>query len=161
MEAVVEREATTTTPPAPLLRTAAVLGAGTMGSRIAAHLANAGVSVLLLDLPAGDDPRNAVAEKALDALKKSKPAAFYTASAAARIRTGNFDDDLEQLAECDWIIEAVTENLEIKQKLLARVAPHVQPHAILTTNTSGIPVASIASVLPPELRRRWFGTHFF
>ncbi len=147
--------------PAPLLRKAAVLGAGTMGSRIAAHLANAGVSVLLLDLPASDGPRNAVAEKALDALKKGKPAAFYTPSAAARIRTGNFDDDLEQLAECDWIIEAVTENLEIKQQLLARVAPHVQPHAILTTNTSGIPVGSIASVLPAELRRRWFGTHFF
>ncbi len=161
MEAVVEREATTRTPAAPLLRKAAVLGAGTMGSRIAAHLANAGVSVLLLDLAASDDPRNAVAEKAVDALKKSKPAAFYTASAATRIRTGNFEDDLEQLAECDWIIEAVTENLEIKQQLLGRVAPHVQPHAILTTNTSGIPVASIASVLPAELGRRWFGTHFF
>jgi 3-hydroxyacyl-CoA dehydrogenase len=161
MEAVVEREATTTTPAAPLLRKAAVLGAGTMGSRIAAHLANAGVSVLLLDLPASDGPRNAVAEKALDALKKGKPAAFYTPSAAARIRTGNFDDDLERLADCDWIIEAVTENLEIKQQLLSRVAPHVQPHAILTTNTSGIPVASIASVLPAELGRRWFGTHFF
>src|SRR6202035_4783401 len=89
------------------------------------------------------------------------PASFYAPSAAARIRTGNFDDDLAQLVECDWIIEAVTENLEIKQQLLTRVAPHVQPHAILTTNTSGIPVASIASVLPAELRRRWFGTHFF
>src|SRR6201986_229202 len=162
MEAVAERERTTGTSAAPpLLRKAAVLGAGTMGSRIAAHLANAGVSVLLLDLAASYGARNAVAEKALDALKKGKPAAFYTPSAAARIRTGNFDDDLEQLADCDWIIEAVTENLEIKQQLLARVAPHVQPHAILTTNTSGIPVASIASVLPAELRRHWFGTHFF
>jgi 3-hydroxyacyl-CoA dehydrogenase len=161
MEAVVEREATTRTPAAPLLRKAAVLGAGTMGSRIAAHLANAGVSVLLLDLAGSESARNSVADKAVDALKKGKPAAFYTPSAAARIRTGNFDDDLEQLAECDWIIEAVTENLEIKQQLLARVAPYVQPHAILTTNTSGIPVASIASVLPAELRRRWFGTHFF
>src|ERR1700712_2076390 len=161
MEAVVERQSATTTPAAPLLRKAAVLGAGTMGSRIAAHLANAGVSVLLLDLPGSESPRNLVADKALDALKKGKPAAFYTPSAAARIRTGNFDDDLEQLAECDWIIEAVTENLEIKQQLLTRVAPYVQPHAILTTNTSGIPVASIASVLPAELRRRWFGTHFF
>ncbi len=162
MEAVAEREgATTTTEPSLLLRKAAVLGAGTMGSRIAAHLANAGVSVLLLDLASSDGARNAVADKALDALKKSKPAAFYTPSAAARIRTGNFEDDLAQLAECDWIVEAVTENLEIKQQLLARVAPHVQPHAFLTTNTSGIPVGSIASVLPAELRRRWFGTHFF
>jgi 3-hydroxyacyl-CoA dehydrogenase len=161
MEAVAEREVTTKPGARPLLRKAAVLGAGTMGSRIAAHLANAGVSVLLLDLVASDGARNSVADKALDALKKSKPAAFYAPSAAARIRTGNFDDDLAQLAECDWIIEAVTENLEIKQQLLMRVAPHVQPHAILTTNTSGIPVASIASVLPAELRRRWFGTHFF
>jgi 3-hydroxyacyl-CoA dehydrogenase len=161
MEAVAERDVTTKPGAPPLLHKAAVLGAGTMGSRIAAHLANAGVSVLLLDLAASDGARNAVADKALDTLKKSKPAAFYAPSAAARIRTGNFDDDLAQLAECDWIIEAVTENLEIKQQLLTRVAPHVQPHAILTTNTSGIPVGSIASVLPAELRRRWFGTHFF
>ncbi|HEX6495804.1 MAG TPA: 3-hydroxyacyl-CoA dehydrogenase/enoyl-CoA hydratase family protein [Acidobacteriaceae bacterium] len=162
MEAVAECESTTTRTATPLLlRRAAVLGAGTMGSRIAAHLANAGVSVLLLDLAASDGPRNAVADKALDALKKSKPAAFYTPVAAARIRTGNFEDNLAELAGCDWIIEAVTENLEIKQQLLARVAPHVQPPAFLTTNTSGIPVGSIATVLPAELRRRWFGTHFF
>ena len=162
MEAVAEKaSATTTNGPSLLLRRAAVLGAGTMGSRIAAHLANAGVSVLLLDLASSDGARNAVADKALDALKKGKPAAFYTPAAAARIRTGNFDDDLAQLAECDWIVEAVTENLEIKQQLLTRVAPHLQPHTLLTTNTSGIPVGSIASVLPAELRRRWFGTHFF
>lgn len=162
MEAVAERDdATTTAGKSLLLRKAAVLGAGTMGSRIAAHLANAGVSVLLLDLASSDGARNAVADKALDALKKGKPAAFYTPSAATRIHTGNFEDDLAQLAECDWIVEAVTENLEIKQQLLARIAPHVQPHAFLTTNTSGIPVGSIASVLPAELRPRWFGTHFF
>jgi 3-hydroxyacyl-CoA dehydrogenase len=162
MEAIAEREGTKAASGKPLLlRRAAVLGAGTMGSRIAAHLANAGVSVLLLDLPSANGSRNAVAEKALDALKKSKPAAFYTPAAAVRIRTGNFEDDLAQLAECDWIVEAVTENLEIKQDLLQRVAPHVQPHAFLTTNTSGIPVASIGSVLPGNLRRRWFGTHFF
>jgi 3-hydroxyacyl-CoA dehydrogenase len=162
MEAVAERaSATTANGTSLLLRRAAVLGAGTMGSRIAAHLANAGVSVLLLDLAGTDGARNAVADKALDGLKKGKPAAFYTLAAAARIRTGNFDDDLAQLAECDWIVEAVTENLEIKQELLTRVAPHLQPRTLLTTNTSGIPVGSIASVLPAELRRRWFGTHFF
>src|ERR1700733_11554738 len=161
MEAVAEREAATMKTGRLLLRKAAVLGAGTMGSRIAAHLANAGVSVLLLDLPGAEGARNSVADKAVDALKKSKPAAFYTPAAVARIRTGNFEDDLAQLAECDWVIEAVTEDLGIKQQLLARVAPHLQPHAFLTTNTSGIPVGSIASVLPEELRRRWFGTHFF
>jgi 3-hydroxyacyl-CoA dehydrogenase len=161
MEAVAEREAATMKTGRLLLRKAAVLGAGTMGSRIAAHLASAGVSVLLLDLPGAESARNSVADKAVDTLQKSKPAAFYTPAAAARIRTGNFEDDLAQLAECDWVIEAVTEDLGIKQQLLARVAPHLQPHAFLTTNTSGIPVGSIASVLPEELRRRWFGTHFF
>ena len=160
MEAVAQPETPTAAAPL-LLRRAAVLGAGTMGSRIAAHLANAGVPVLLLDLPSTDGPRDKVAAAALDALKKSKPAAFYTPAAASLIRTGNFDDDLARLADCDWIVEAVTENLEVKQQLLTRVAPHVQPHAFFTTNTSGIPVGSIASVLPPELRKRWFGTHFF
>ena len=162
MEAIAEREGTKATSSRPLLlRKAAVLGAGTMGSRIAAHLANAGVNVLLLDLPGADGARNAIAETAVEGLKKSKPAAFYTPGAAARIRIGNFEDDLPQLAECDWIVEAVTENLEIKQQLLSRVASHVRPHAFLTTNTSGIPVGSIASALPAELRSRWFGTHFF
>ena len=152
----------TPTPATPLLlRRAAVLGAGTMGSRIAAHLANAGVPVLLLDLPSANGPRSAIAAAALAGLSKSKPAAFYSPSAASLIRVGNFDDDLAQLAGCDWIVEAVAENLEIKQQLLTRVAPHVSAQAFLTTNTSGIPVGSIASVLPQELRRRWFGTHFF
>ncbi|MDQ1454039.1 MAG: 3-hydroxyacyl-CoA dehydrogenase, partial [Acidobacteriaceae bacterium] len=108
MEAVAQREAATNqaatirTGTPLLLRKAAVLGAGTMGSRIAAHLANAGLSVLLLDLPGAEGARNAVADKAVDALKKSKPAAFYTPAAAARICTGNFEDNLPQLAECDW-----------------------------------------------------------
>ncbi len=172
MEAVAERrnnepQASKQTPASPgrsaplLLRRTGVLGAGTMGARIAAHLANAGIDVLLLDLPSTDGARNQIADTAVDALKKSKPAAFYAPAAAARIRTGNFDDDLASLTGCDWIVEAVTENLDIKHKLLERVAPHVAPHAFLTTNTSGIPVGSIASVLPAELRRRWFGTHFF
>ncbi len=160
MPAVAQSETTTAAAPL-LLRRAAVLGAGTMGSRIAAHLANAGVPVLLLDLPSAAGPRSAIAAAGLESLKKSKPAAFYSPSAAALIRTGNFEDDLALLADCDWIVEAVAENLEIKQQLLTRVAPHVHPHAFLTTNTSGIPVGSIASVLPQELRSRWFGTHFF
>src|ERR1039457_1091725 len=100
--------------PATVIRKAAVLGAGTMGSRI-----------------------------------------------AARVSVGNFDDDLALLADCDWVIEAVTENLAIKQALLDRVVPHLKRDAILTTNTSGLPVASIAAKLPEAVRRRWFGTHFF
>jgi len=145
----------------PLIRKAAVLGAGTMGSRIAAHLANAGLPVVLLDIPAEAPPRSSIASRALEGLKKSKPAAFYDLSLGSRITAGNFDDDLNLLADCDWVIEAVTENLAIKQALLEKAAPRLKAGAILTTNTSGLPVASIASVLPAELRRRWFGTHFF
>ncbi|HEX4007540.1 MAG TPA: 3-hydroxyacyl-CoA dehydrogenase NAD-binding domain-containing protein [Acidobacteriaceae bacterium] len=142
------------------IRRIAVLGAGTMGSRIAAHIANAGFPVLLLDMPVSGDP-NALTAKALDALKKSKPAALAAPEFAARIQTGNFDDDLAMLADCDWVIEAVAENLDIKRTLLARVVPHLRSGAILTTNTSGLPVAAIAASLPSEIRRRWFGTHFF
>jgi 3-hydroxyacyl-CoA dehydrogenase len=144
-----------------LIRKAAVLGAGTMGSRIAAHLANAGLPVVLLDIPSNGPARSAVAIQALEGLKKSKPAAFYDPSLAPGIALGNFDDDLGMLRDCDWIIEAVTENLAIKQSLLQKVVPNLKDGAILTTNTSGLPVASIAAVLPEHLRRRWFGTHFF
>src|SRR5664279_2939472 len=147
--------------PATVIRKAAVLGAGTMGSRIAAHLANAGLPVVLLDIPAPTGARSAIAAQALDALKKSKPAAFYDPAYAAHVSVGNFDDDLALLADCDWVIEAVTENLAIKQALLERVVPHLKRDAILTTNTSGLPVASIAAKLPEPVRRRWFGTHFF
>lgn len=145
----------------PLIRKAAVLGAGTMGARIAAHLANAGLAVELLDLPSSTGPRSAIAARAIDALVKSKPAALYDPMFAARIRPGNFEDDAAALSGCDWVIEAVLENLEVKQQLLRRVAPHLKPGVILTTNTSGLPIASIAEALPPGLRSRWFGTHFF
>ena len=144
-----------------LIRKAAVLGAGTMGARIAAHLANAGVDVVLLDLASDAPARSKIAQQALENLKKSKPAAFYDPAAAARIATGNFDDDGALLADCDWVIEAVTEDLGIKRALLEKIVPHLKPDAIVTTNTSGIPIASIAEALPPHLRRRWFGTHFF
>ena len=155
---------TTAATPAPhigikplLVRRAAVLGAGTMGSRIAAHLANAGIPVLLLDLP----PKEQTAMRAIDALAKSKPAAFFESSRVALITPGTFDDDLPKLAGCDWIIEAVAENLEIKTSLLTRVLPHLAAHAVLTSNTSGLPIAQIASVLPVQNQGRFFGTHFF
>ncbi len=150
-----------------LVRSAAVLGAGTMGSRIAAHLANCGIPVLLLDIvPEGAAPnKNQFAEGAVASLLKTRPAAFYDAAAASLITPGNFDDDLPKLAGCDWVIEAVTENLAIKQALLERVLPHLGAHAILTTNTSGLPIADIAhslgEALTPERRKRFFGTHFF
>jgi 3-hydroxyacyl-CoA dehydrogenase len=147
--------------PSLLIRRAAVLGAGVMGSRIAAHLANAGIPTLLLDLvPSGAGDKNRLAKAALAALAKAKPAAFYETSLAALITPGNFEDDLPRLAGCDWIIEAVAENLEIKTALLARVVPHLAPHALLTTNTSGLPLKQIAAGLTAH-RDRFFGTHFF
>jgi len=143
------------------IRSAAVLGAGTMGARIAAHIANAGVRVLLLDMASAEGERSGIAVRALDALKSAKPAALAYPEAAAFIRTGNFEDDLAKLKECDWIIEAVAENLEIKRGLLGKAIAHLGPRAILTTNTSGLPVAKIAETFPAEVRKRWFGTHFF
>jgi 3-hydroxyacyl-CoA dehydrogenase len=144
-----------------LVRRAAVLGAGTMGSRIAAHLANAGIPTLLLDMvPEGDGDRSRLAKGALEALGKSKPAAFYDSSLAALVTPGNFDDDLPKLAGCDWVIEAVTENLAIKTALLTRVVPHLGARAVLTTNTSGLPLKQIAAGLTSH-RDRFFGTHFF
>jgi 3-hydroxyacyl-CoA dehydrogenase len=138
-----------------------------MGSRIAAHLANCGIPVRLLDIvPTGEEKsRNRLAASAIDTLLKSKPAAFYELSAATLITPGNFEDDLPSLANCDWVIEAVTEDPAIKRALLTRILPHIGPASILTTNTSGLPVAQIAASLgdafTPAARKRWFGTHFF
>src|SRR5579875_2225467 len=142
------------------IRRIGVLGAGTMGARIAAHVANAGFPVLLLDVAQSGEP-NRLAAQALEALRKAKPAAFAAPEFASRIAIGNFDDDLPRLKDCDWVIEAVAENLHVKQALLARAAAYLRPNALLTTNTSGLPVAEIASLLDADLRRRWFGTHFF
>ena len=143
---------------------AAVLGAGTMGARIAAHFVNAGLSCLLLDIVPKDAEaagRNKVVAAGLEAAKKSKPAAFFTPTLASRISIGNFEDDLPRIADADWIIEAVAENLEIKRSLLAKVAQHRKPESIVTTNTSGLPVHLIAEGLPEEFQRHWAGTHFF
>jgi 3-hydroxyacyl-CoA dehydrogenase len=142
----------------------AILGAGTMGARIAAHFANAGVPSYLLDIvpPDADAPaRNKIATAGLDAAKKSKPAAFMDSSLARLVTVGNFDDDLKKVAEVDWIIEAVVENLEIKRTLLRKVEAIRRPGTIVTTNTSGLPVGKISEGFPDDFRRAWFGTHFF
>jgi 3-hydroxyacyl-CoA dehydrogenase len=142
----------------------AVLGAGTMGARIAAHFANAGVLSYLFDIvpPDADVPaRNKIAAAGLDAAKKSKPAAFMEPSLARLITVGNFDDDLKRLAEVDWIIEAVVENLDLKRALLRKVEAVRKPGTIITTNTSGLPVGKIAEGFSDDFRRSWFGTHFF
>ena len=142
----------------------AVLGAGTMGARIAAHFANAGVPSLLLDMvpPDADGPaRNKFAAAGLDGARKSKPAAFFDPSLSRLVTVGNFDDDLKRLAEVDWIIEAIVENLDIKRALLKKVEAIRKPGTIVTTNTSGLPVAKIAEGFSEDFRRSWFGTHFF
>ena len=146
------------------IQKAAVLGAGTMGARIAAHFVNAGLSCLLLDIVPKDAEaagRNKIVAAGLEAAKKSKPAAFFTPTLVSRISIGNFEDDLPRVADADWIIEAVAENLEIKRSLLAKVAQHRKPESIVTTNTSGLPVHLIAEGLPEEFQRHWAGTHFF
>ena len=146
----------------------AVLGAGTMGARIAAHFANAGVPSYLLDIVPGDvapgagaAARNKIAAAGLDAAKKSKPAAFMDASLARLVTVGNFNDDLKKLAEVDWIIEAVVENLDLKRALLRKVEAIRKPGTIVTTNTSGLPVGKISEGFSDDFRRSWFGTHFF
>jgi len=147
---------------------AVVLGAGTMGSRIAAHFANAGLPCVLLDMVPPNLPqdaaaaeRNKIVRAGLEAAKKSRPAAFFKLALADKIAIGNFDDDLARCAEADWIIEVVAENLEIKRKLLAQVAQFRKPGAIVTTNTSGLPVHLIAEGMSQEFQQHWAGTHFF
>ena len=142
----------------------AILGAGTMGARIAAHFANAGVPSYLFDIvpPDADGPaRNKIAAAGLEAAKKSKPAAFMDASLARLVSVGNFEDDIKKLAEVDWIIEAVVENLEIKRALLKKVEAVRKPGTIVTTNTSGLPVHKICEGFSDDFRWAWFGTHFF
>ncbi len=133
----------------------AVLGAGAMGARIAAHAANAGLSVLLLDLD------SAAARDGLQRARKSSPDPFFTPETAGRIAVGGFDVDLGRIADRDWIVEAVVERLDVKQALLARVEPHRADDAVVSSNTSGIPIASLAAGRGEAFRRHWLGTHFF
>ena len=137
------------------IHSAAVLGAGTMGAQIAAHLANAGVPVLLLDLD------RATAQAGLRRAQKLKPAPFFTRDTASLIDVGGFDSDLPRLSECDWVVEAIVERLDIKQELIEKVEAVRAPHAIVSSNTSGIPIGSIAEGRSEDFRRHWLGTHFF
>src|SRR5579863_6054492 len=144
------------------IRRVAVLGAGTMGSRIAAHFANAGVPALLLDIVVpGQANRNAAALKGIENASKQRPAGFFTDDKIALIEAGNFEDDLGRVAECDWILEAVVENLELKRDLWRKVDAARKMDAILSTNTSGIPLVQISEGFSPQFRRHFLGTHFF
>lgn len=140
----------------------AVLGAGTMGSRIAAHFANAGIPSLLLDLPSTQGPnRNALARKAIGTALHQRPRAFYIAASAGLIEPGNFDDDLSRIGDCDWVIEAVSEDVAVKRSLWKRVNEHRAPGSILSTNTSGIPISELARDFPADFQNNFLGTHFF
>jgi len=144
------------------LRRVAILGAGTMGTRIAAHFANAGVPSLLLSRATPNEPnRSATAVKAIQTAVKQKPGAFFSDDAIRLIKPGNYEDHLHELAECDWIIETVAENLQIKRDLWSRVAAVVKPDTILSTSTSGILLSKIAEGFSQQFRRNFLGTHFF
>ncbi len=142
-------------------RTAAVIGAGTMGAQIAAHLANAGVEVLLLDLSSeGSDPRALVKKRLKDA-SKLKPSPFFTKATSQRIRCGTIEHDLEKISDVEWVIEAVVERLDIKQALLEKIEAHTGQGNIISTNTSGIPIRALVQGRSLEFRQRFLGTHFF
>ncbi|HEY9662175.1 MAG TPA: 3-hydroxyacyl-CoA dehydrogenase NAD-binding domain-containing protein, partial [Allocoleopsis sp.] len=143
------------------LRTAAVLGAGVMGTQIAAHLANAGMIVYLLDIPAKTGNKNDLVEAAFKKGLKQSPPIFFTEKTARRVILGNFDEDFDRLSQVDWIIEAVIENLEVKQQLMQRLKGVISGDAIVSTNTSGLPIHAIAQAQSESLRRRFLGTHFF
>ena len=142
-----------------MIERVAVLGAGTMGSQIAGLLADRGIPCDLLDLRSSDDP-DRLARTAIDRLRTLRPAPVSDPNALALITPGNFDDDLDRLAGVDWVIEAVSEDLEIKRAIWSRSARHVRPGTVISTNTSGIPVSSIAEALPDGLRSRFLGAHF-
>lgn len=150
------------------IKKAAVIGSGTMGGGIAALLAGIGVETLLLDIPAqgtepGDAPakRNAIVLNNLKTLQKMRPAQLLSADDVQRIIPGNLDDDLPKVADADWVIEVIIERLDVKQSLMARLAEHVKPTAIISTNTSGLPIHKIAEGLDKSFTRRFLGTHFF
>ena len=158
------------------IQRAAVLGAGVMGSGIAAHLANAGIPVVLLDIVppelteedekkglTKDDPRfrNKFSAAGLEGIKKSKPAALYSKRFLPLIEIGNFEDDWDRLAECDWIVEVIVERLDIKQKVFARVDEVRKPGSIVSSNTSGLSIAGMTEGRSEDFQEHFLVTHFF
>ncbi|MFT4197355.1 MAG: 3-hydroxyacyl-CoA dehydrogenase family protein, partial [Pseudoxanthomonas sp.] len=144
-----------------LVRRAAVLGAGVMGAQIAAHLTNAGVDTVLFDLAAKDGPTDGIVLRAIANLGKLSPAPLASKSLAEAITPANYDSGLEQLRDCDLIIEAIAERMDWKQDLYKKVAAYIPSHTVLASNTSGLGINKLAEVLPEELRHRFCGVHFF
>lgn len=143
------------------IRQAAVLGAGVMGAQIAAHLVNAGIDTLLYELPAKEGDANGLVNQAIKRLGKLKPAPLGYKDVGNILQACNYQDDLERLAGCDLIIEAIAERMDWKKDLYEKIAPHVNDNAILASNTSGLSITSLAEVLPEQLRSRYLGIHFF
>ncbi len=148
-----------------IIRKVAVLGSGVMGSRIACHFAGAGLQVLLLDMasPSDDSPAgaNTIVNEALATAIKSNPSPVYTKDVARRITTGNFDDNMKDIAEYDWVIEVVVEKLDIKKHLFDQVEKYRKPGTLITTNTSGIPIHLMAEGRSEDFKKHFCGTHFF
>jgi 3-hydroxyacyl-CoA dehydrogenase len=143
------------------VRKVAVLGAGVMGAQIAAHLVNVKVPVVLFDLPAKEGPKNGIVTKAVEGLKKLKPAPLGVAEDAVLIQQANYEEHMDLLKGCDLIIEAIAERMDWKLDLYKKIAPFVAPHAIVASNTSGLSITKLSEVLPEELKPRFCGIHFF
>src|SRR4249920_3253876 len=139
------------------VRKVAVLGAGVMGAQIAAHLVNVNVPVVLFDLPAKTGPKNAIVTKAIEGLKKLKPAPLALPENAALIQQANYEEHLDVLAGCDLIIEAIAERMDWKLDLYTKIAPHIAPHAIVASNTSGLSITRLSEVLPEAIKPRFCG----
>lgn len=139
----------------------AVLGAGVMGAQIAAHLVNVKVPVVLFDLPAKEGPKNGIVTKAVENLKKLKPSPLGVADDAALIQQANYEENMALLGECDLVIEAIAERMDWKLDLYKKIAPHVAPHAIVASNTSGLSITQLSEALPDAIKPRFCGIHFF
>jgi len=149
-------------PTHPPFRTAAVLGAGTMGAQIAAHLANAGLEVHLLDIaPEDGENRNAVVEEGFEQARNASPDPFFTDDVADRVYLGNFEEHFDRVGAVDWVVEAVLERMDVKRDVHARIEEHVRDDTVVSTNTSGLPIHEIAEERSEAFRRRFLGTHFF
>ena len=144
-----------------IVRRVAVLGAGVMGAQIAAHLINLKVPVILFDLPSDSGDPNAIALRAIEGLKKLRPAPLGLSGDASLIQPANYRQHLALLSDCDLIIEAIAERMDWKRDLYQLIAPHVSAHTVMASNTSGLSMTALSQELPASLRAQFCGVHFF